>query len=163
LHIIRSAAIASKGHPITLTIIGDGDYLTQLKEDIKKHKQDNLKITITGQVNNLTDYYSNANIFAYHSTLDSWPNVLMEAMGHGLPIVANKGQFSEVFCEKQKAFLCKSDDELSFAKTILNFINYEKNYNDYAQLSISRITELRSDKKNILMFKHWLDKTYTAA
>jgi len=161
LHIIRSAAIACKHHSITLSIVGNGDYLPKLIKEVEKYTQDNLEIIATGYTDNVSNYYNSADIFAYHSTLDSWPNVLMEAMAHGMPIIANNHQqFSEVFCKKQQAILCESGNESCLTKTLLNLIENQKTYNHSAQLSTSRAIELSSNKRNISIFKNWLREIY---
>lgn len=161
LHILKATVSASQKYPIKLSIIGGGDYLPQLKSEIEKYQSENLSITASGHIDNVEHYYNNAEIFAYHSTLDSWPNVLMEAMANGLPIAANNNpQFSEVFSKEQQAFLCTSSDESCFTNTLIDFIKHPEIYENYSKLSISRVAELRTNKNSISTFKRWLETTH---
>ncbi len=74
-----------------LVIVG-GDAIQQngeskLKSLIHELNLQN-RVTLTGTVNNVEDYYHKSKIFAFTSSSEGFPNVIGEAMSAGLPIVS---------------------------------------------------------------------------
>ncbi|MBI1393921.1 MAG: glycosyltransferase [Alphaproteobacteria bacterium] len=83
------AALAHRGADVSLLIIGDGPERQPLEA---KARQANLadRVRFAGAVPNeeLSEYYSAADVLALGSTREGWPNVLLEAMACGVPAVA---------------------------------------------------------------------------
>lgn len=70
-----------------LCILGDGPLLEQFQK--QKHQlRIKSQIFYPGRVGNLTDWYTRADIFVLPSRFEGFPNALVEAMSHGLPVVA---------------------------------------------------------------------------
>jgi glycosyltransferase involved in cell wall biosynthesis len=75
---------------INIEILGGGDFKDDLIKKVSNlNLQDNIHLKIQGFVANTSYYYSKADIFLYNSKLDSTPNVILESMAHGLPLVIN--------------------------------------------------------------------------
>lgn len=70
-----------------LNFIGDGPKITSLKHliDISNSKD---KVAILGTQNKIIEHYKRAKIFAFTSTSEGFPNVLLEAMSYGLPCIS---------------------------------------------------------------------------
>lgn len=74
-----------------LIIVGD-DALkqknsTKLKELISDLNIQN-NVILTGKTNNVDDYYLRSKIFAFTSSSEGFPNVLLEALSAGLPVIS---------------------------------------------------------------------------
>lgn len=76
------------GKKVTLTIVGDGPYRTVL-EQITKDRHLAGSVTFAGQreKRELPQLYRSADIFILPSQKEGMPNVVLEAMAGGLPIV----------------------------------------------------------------------------
>ncbi|MBK6963940.1 MAG: glycosyltransferase [Bacteroidales bacterium] len=74
-----------------LVIVGGdvaySDRMSLLKEKIRMQNAEE-RVILTGNINNVDDYYRKSKIFAFTSSSEGFPNVIGEAMSAGLPIVA---------------------------------------------------------------------------
>jgi glycosyltransferase involved in cell wall biosynthesis len=70
-------------------IVGDGDYLLDLKRLAADHRLTNIRFVGMKAAKELARYYSAADIFVFPSLEDVWGLVVNEAMCFGLPILAS--------------------------------------------------------------------------
>ena len=84
------------GKDIRLRVVGDGPYRETL-EDIVRSEEIADIVEFCGQKSKkeLPEYYSSADIFIFPSRKEGMPNVVLEAMSYGLPIVMTPCQGSE--------------------------------------------------------------------
>lgn len=142
----------------TLKILGGGDYLPMLRNRIKESIA-NYQIEVDGYQNDTSAYYQQADIFIYSSTLDAWPNVLMEAMAHGLPIVCNyNDSFSEVFSEAQRDFLYDPMGLETLEKDLQKLMSNSDFAAMRSQLSLDRINSINNNLINTSELEAWLHK-----
>lgn len=91
--------VESKGHHLVidallklpdfeLTIIGEGHKDAFLRERVLDKKLEK-RVSFVGNLsqNELADYYSSATILVLASRMEGWPNVLLESMACGTPVV----------------------------------------------------------------------------
>lgn len=76
---------------VEYVIAGDGRYLrklrTYLDETVASDVRD--RIRAPGFVDDVAELYWSADVFVYASSIDGYPNVILEAQAAGLPIVTN--------------------------------------------------------------------------
>ncbi len=70
-----------------LIIVGEGKERNFFEKKIKAFGFEK-NIMLPGKTNKIDEYYSKASIFVLSSRWEGMPNVLMEAMAHGLPCIA---------------------------------------------------------------------------
>ena len=70
-----------------LVIIGDGELARSIDEKIAELRLTDRVFRI-GAVGNISDWYETSDLFALPSKYEGFPNVLLEAMSHGLASVA---------------------------------------------------------------------------
>lgn len=104
---------------LILTIVGDGPYRQDLQELVIKNGLED-KVIFVGQKNKeeLLAYYQNGDIFVLPSKREGMPNVVLEAMACGLPIVMSNCEGSEELIENNGVI--SYDD---FYESVIEIIN----------------------------------------
>jgi len=106
-----------------LVIVGDDfnnpDSINFLK-DYVNGLGSNSKIELVGHQSDVESYYSKAKIFAFTSSSEGFPNVLIEAMSYELPVIAfdcSAGP-SEIIQNGKNGFLIPLFDEQKFSESL---------------------------------------------
>ena len=87
--LIQAFALYAKNHQDwNLDIVGDGPEKEQLEHMIAENGLDE-RIKLHPFTNNIQSYYSSASIYVLSSRWEGMPLVLVEAMSHGLPVIAS--------------------------------------------------------------------------
>ena len=87
--LIQAFALFAKNHQDwNLDIVGDGPEKEQLEHMIVENGLDE-RIKLHPFTNNIQSYYSSASIYVLSSRWEGMPLVLVEAMSHGLPVIAS--------------------------------------------------------------------------
>ena len=90
IHLIRAFyKVASDMQDACLCIIGEGDEKARLEKAID-HYHLNDKVMLAGFRKNAYDYMKQADIFVLSSVIEGMPNVLLEAMQNGLPVISTE-------------------------------------------------------------------------
>lgn len=88
LLILAFALFAQKNQEWTLDIVGDGPEKDQLTRMIIENGLET-RVQLHPFTNEIQTYYSSASIYVLSSRWEGMPLVLVEAMSHGLPIIAS--------------------------------------------------------------------------
>ncbi len=100
-----------------LIIVGDGPERSRLEATVDAHGLAK-RVIFTGQISDVQAFYAAADVFVLPSHSEGSPNVLLEAMAAGLPIVATAvGGVPEVVSHDESALLvpAKEPDALAAA------------------------------------------------
>ncbi len=81
------AASKARRHEWKLVILGEGDERVELESLINSLDLTG-RVLLPGWVGNVSDWYAAAQLFALSSHIEGFPNVLLEAMAHGLACVS---------------------------------------------------------------------------
>lgn len=101
---------------IIYDVVGDGPYLSELKNKCKKY---GFQINFLGRRKDVPELLSKSDIFLYYSEHDNFPNVYLEAMATGLPVVTNNiGATKEIISNGKDGFIVTE-----YAKTLGNLIS----------------------------------------
>lgn len=91
-----------------LKIVGEGKFLNELKQKAKKNR---FPTAFLGKTLAKPHYYQ-ADILPYFSFHDNMPNVLLEAMAVGLPVITNDiGAVSEFIDDGENGFIAEGQDQ----------------------------------------------------
>ena len=105
-------------HHFKYTVIGGGQYLDTVKNQVSYTKVD---ITFTGFLSDPKPSLATSDIFLYYSYHDNFPNVILEAMACGLPVVTNNvGAVSEIIENEKDGYIATTDD--AYLEYLLNLM-----------------------------------------
>jgi glycosyltransferase involved in cell wall biosynthesis len=118
---INAAAIERQENPqrnIRYVVAGDGPD-RQMLQDLAKVRQVEDLVIFPGQVADLGPYYTMADLAVLPSHTEGSPNVLLEAMAAGLPIIATAvGGVPEIVEHEKEALLVEKKNPLALARSI---------------------------------------------
>jgi len=113
-----------KKHDIQLVIVGSGDIESNLKKMIEKWKLED-RVFLVGKIDNrmIPDYLSASDVFVLPSYSEGRPNVVLEALSSGLPVVSTRvGGIPEIVDQEETGLLCRPRDTDSLTEAIEKMI-----------------------------------------
>jgi glycosyltransferase involved in cell wall biosynthesis len=109
-------------HALNFQIVGDGVLRDELEQLAKSLDLQSNKISFLGWQDDLSRIYQNSAALVLTSEYEGTPNVLLEAMAHGVPVIAsNVGGAAEIV-DKSRGFLIEKTDEKGFAAALAELI-----------------------------------------
>lgn len=118
-------AVGLLSNPFTYYIIGEGSKRMELQKLIGELQLSD-KVFLVGQKNDPFNDVKDADLFLMGSYYEGFPNVLLEAGAHGLPVVAFNapGGIAEIIKETQNGLLVEDNDIIAFAAAIKKALTY---------------------------------------
>jgi glycosyltransferase involved in cell wall biosynthesis len=105
--------------PVALVIVGDGPEERRL-EQVSARLGIADRVHLVGYKDDVSPYYEAADVFALSSYTEGSPNVLLEAMDAGVPIVATAvGGVGEMIRHGEQGWLVSSGDVQELARGIV--------------------------------------------
>lgn len=103
-------SLKKNGIQINYSIVADGRYLQETKKEVDKIKR--INVSFLGYKKNVKEVLQKSDLFLYYSAHDNFPNVLIESMACGLPVITNEiGAVSEIIENKKNGFIAKDESE----------------------------------------------------
>jgi glycosyltransferase involved in cell wall biosynthesis len=101
--------------PLRLVLVGEGPERSRIEELCARLGLTD-SVTLVGQQDNPDPYYAIADVFVLPSHSEGSPNVLLEAMAAGVPVVATEvGGVPELVCNGSDALLVEQGDIVGLA------------------------------------------------
>ena len=127
INVIEAVArLRKEGVPVELHLVGGGypPELVRMKKTIKQVDKAGVFIHYHGEIpyNEMDKQYQNADGFIFASTCENMPNIVIEAMAAGLPILSSNHQPMPEFLENAAFYFnpLYVEDVYQAIKTILN-------------------------------------------
>jgi len=142
---------------VHLTIVGDGPYREEL-ERITDDSNTRSLVTFVGQKDkkDLPDYYNDADIFIFPSRKEGMPNVVLEAMSYGLPVVMTPCEGSIELIDGN-GYIADIDN---IPNRIIELCNDDNKLESMGQESLRRIKESFSWKQKAIEYMELMEKCY---
>ena len=153
--LIAAYSITLQKHPDwSLTIVGEGEERQNLEQQIKELDLEK-KVNLRGASKELQKHFKSSDIFVLSSRVEGFPNALLEAMSHNLPVISFdcKCGPSDIIRHKENGLLVKDGDITELANALCYLIEHPKERKQFAASSMGGL------KKYSLPFigEKWLD------
>jgi glycosyltransferase involved in cell wall biosynthesis len=124
----------------SLTVLGEGPEKKKLATMIKDNNLQ-IKIKLVGFQRNTSKYYKKANLFINASHFEGFPNAVVEAISHNVPVICSnsKGGVKEIILNGKGGDLFRVDDANQLSKKITSFYKDPKKLNKKLILSRNNI------------------------
>ncbi|MDX1741944.1 MAG: glycosyltransferase, partial [Rhodothermales bacterium] len=150
--------------PFVCRVVGDGELLESYRERVRDDGLgDTVELPGRSPVTGMADHYSSASAMVVPSVVtadgdrDGIPNVCLEAMSHGLPIIASDiSGLPEVVIHGRNGFLVPPGDPEALADAMLKLIEHD----DLARLgeeSRRLVAESFNVERNVRQFLETVD------
>ena len=115
--------LKDKDYRFTLLSIGGGRERQTLESMIDSSRLKD-RVKLLGKREDIASFFATADIFVLPSVWEGMPNALLEAMSHGLPVIATRvGGVSEIVTDNETGLLVDARDSMSLALSIERLFN----------------------------------------
>jgi glycosyltransferase involved in cell wall biosynthesis len=102
--------LIENGFKIKHTHLGNGKLLEEYRQKINSYGLQN-NFIFAGEVENVNEYLSDADVFLLTSDFEGFPNVILEAMASGKPVITtDAGDAGLIVKDNETGFVCKTGD-----------------------------------------------------
>ncbi len=120
-------AVATVGNrssiPIEGVIVGDGPLRSELQCQAEQLGLEESKLHFCGTADETGPFYRDADILVLTSDREGTPNVVLEAMASGIPVVATRvGGLPALIRDGETGYLVEPNDESALANAILDLV-----------------------------------------
>lgn len=108
-----------------------GDYTNDYGEQCRKYVNDNSLeeyIIFEGFVNNVEDFFADADLLIVASTVESYPGVIVEGMANRVPVLSTPvAGVPELLIDEYNGFLAKGYKEEDLWSALQRYLNFKEN------------------------------------
>lgn len=114
---------------IEVLIGGGGYYLNETKQEANNFNLKNIKVKFLGFVAENYEFTQTLDIYTFWSNLDNFPNVCLEAMSIGVPLITNNiGAVNEFVIDKKTGFICDKEEYGNILIKLIKSKNLREKY-----------------------------------
>jgi len=155
---IKAVAEVLKKHSnIELWIVGDGPEKEKLRAESKKLKAEK-NIKFFGWIDNLDEFYKQADVFLLTSNYEGWGLVVIEAASFSLPIImTDVGCAGEVVKSGENGIVINVGNEKDLADSMNRFIENENFSRKMGEGAKRAVESLPNKEENLKLLKQSFD------
>jgi len=127
LNFVKSIPLLLKQKPcLNILIIGDGDLKNNVKNYLSNNSlEDNVKLVGWSSNEDLPKYLNLLKLLVIPSYTEGLPNVMLEAMACGTPVLATKvGAIPDIIKDEETGFLMKNNSPECIAENIIRALEF---------------------------------------
>jgi glycosyltransferase involved in cell wall biosynthesis len=128
------------GVSVKVCLVGDGPQRMAIEKMVDSMGLTPI-VTFTGIIGNIGEYYQAFDSVALLSEFEGMPNVVLEAMAFGLPVVANRVGNAEELLQDGAGVINRSSDANQVANTIMDLIASQETRDRISKRAVGRIRE----------------------
>ncbi|MDD5433085.1 MAG: glycosyltransferase [Candidatus Pacebacteria bacterium] len=162
LTMLRAFSLALSKNPLNLFIIGEGEERKKIEGIIRELNLEK-NVFLLGSQKNPFKYMAKADIFILSSILEGFPNVLVEAMACGAPVISTDCQSgpNEIIENGKSGILASVRDEKALADAIiklLNDVNLKSRFSMNGKEQSKKFTAAKSVPEYEKLFKEIIER-----
>lgn len=144
---------------VKLLILGAGDSETKLRQQIDAHRLES-HVTLMGFVSNPLPWYKLARLFVLPSLYEGMPNVLIEAVACGTPVLSTDCPSgpSEILDEGRVGRLVPVGDSRALAESIADCMDNESRWRSITEAARARVVSMFDLKAGMTRFENLVDE-----
>lgn len=147
-YLMKAFSIVSRVMPNSrLIILGEGQERARL-EKLKRELELEDRVDLLGYQRNPYKFMARAHVFVLSSWFEGFPNVVLEAMACGLPVIASRGPTAaeEIITHGENGLLVHPGDEHSLAKAMLRLLGDRELRGKFERNGKERVREFSLEK-----------------
>tara|TARA_B100001287_G_scaffold72444_1_gene60074 strand:- start:6872 stop:8008 length:1137 start_codon:yes stop_codon:yes gene_type:complete len=160
LHLLKK-----EGVNVTLVFLGDGPMKESLMQYCK-HLNLSKHILFKGNVNNVTHYLKNSNIYLHTAVYEPFGLVILEAMAAGLPVVSLDGKGNrDIITNGVNGYILSNPSAYEFATKIQKLFSEKNRYKLFSEngKKTAKKHDIKNYVKNLLsLYKDSISSTNLA-
>ncbi|MEY8847884.1 glycosyltransferase family 4 protein [Psychroserpens sp. XS_ASV72] len=100
---------------VVLKVAGTGQLLNTLKKTVQQINNKNVEVNFLGELNSMSDFYANIDVFVLPSIGESYGLVVLEALFHNVPVIVfeDTGACVDFVVHGENGYVVKNEAELS--------------------------------------------------
>ncbi len=115
---VQLAATLAADERLAFLMVGDGPDRLAVEEAVRRHRLAD-RVLMCGMVADLRPYLRQVQTLVVPSVMDGMPNVILESMAAGVPVVASRaGGIPEMIRPGENGFLCAAGDLGEFVSVV---------------------------------------------
>jgi glycosyltransferase involved in cell wall biosynthesis len=135
-----AASIRERKGRLLFKLAGDGPELDRVKALVKSHRLEDT-FSCVGPVDNMDDFYRGLDLYINTSLHEGIPVSVLEAMLHGLPVVAPRvGGLVEVISDGIEGYLIDERDPSRYGDRCLELMADHDRYNEMSRAAVAKVT-----------------------
>lgn len=156
--IIKAFSMINNKKKLELIIVGDG-YLRKELLALTRELQVENNVKFIGYTSEVSKYYELCDVFVFSSLNEGFPNVILEAMSFGMPIISYKFKAGiETIIEKNKyGILVDLHDVNGLKEKMELLINDKFLFNKFSKQSLMRVKDFSNKDLYISKFKKFIE------
>jgi len=143
LRVVSTVIRESPGINVKALVVGDGPLRPRIEE-----LATNLglvgKVEMLGECADMSSIYGQADLLLLTSDLEGTPNVVLEAMGHGLPVAATSVGGVPAIVSEDRGFLCDPHDERGLAEAAVRLVRDKELRHRFGQVGRDYVRRFHS-------------------
>jgi glycosyltransferase involved in cell wall biosynthesis len=145
--LLKAFSLVRKQSPIKLVILGEGEERDSLEKISRNLKIEN-DVALLGFKKNPYKYLSRSDIFVLSSFWEGFPNVVIEAMGCGVPVIATRcpSGLEEIITDGVNGLLVPVGDVNALAEAMLKLLKDEPLRKRLGEAGRKRVGDFSLDK-----------------
>jgi glycosyltransferase involved in cell wall biosynthesis len=122
-------------------VLGDMSCYEEVKKSVDRYHLEN-KVILTGKVNNVEEYLQISDVFAFPSKLEGMPNVVLESMASGVPVVSYRvSGVEDIIQQDVNGEIIDVGDRQHFKSALINLLQDTSKLNIFSLQAHSDISK----------------------